>query len=239
LAALGLFLVLLKIGRPSRFMFVLRQPGRSWMTREAWIATGLFPLGAVAALLASPVLMAAAAVLGLSFLVSQAMILHEAKGIPAWRSPAIVPLIVATGMAEGSGMFLVATALLPPLGPMAEIAAVAATMLAALRAWTWGRYLTSLRIEGAPVRAIAVLDAFRPWLLALGLALPVALVVLAFVATTIAPALFSIAGLCMIAAGATLKFILVTRAGYNEGFALAHTPMRGSGAGGPAVKPGW
>ena len=60
LVALGLFLVLLKIGRPSRFMFVLRQPGRSWMTREAWIATGLFPLGAVAALLASPVLTAAA-----------------------------------------------------------------------------------------------------------------------------------------------------------------------------------
>jgi phenylacetyl-CoA:acceptor oxidoreductase subunit 2 len=36
-----------------------------------------------------------------------------------------------------------------------------------------------------------------------------------------------------------LKLILVTRAGYNQGFALAHTPIRGSGIAGPAVKPGW
>jgi phenylacetyl-CoA:acceptor oxidoreductase subunit 2 len=36
-----------------------------------------------------------------------------------------------------------------------------------------------------------------------------------------------------------LKFVLVTRAGYNQGFALEHTPVRGSGAAGPGVKPGW
>ena len=36
--ALGLFLVLLKIGRPLRSIYVLRQPQRSWMAREAWIA---------------------------------------------------------------------------------------------------------------------------------------------------------------------------------------------------------
>ena len=38
---------------------------------------------------------------------------------------------------------------------------------------------------------------------------------------------------------AALKFILVTRAGFNQGFALNHTPVRGSGIAGPAVKPGW
>jgi hypothetical protein len=31
----------------------------------------------------------------------------------------------------------------------------------------------------------------------------------------------------------------VTRAGYNQGFALEHTPVRGSGAAGSGVKPGW
>ena len=41
------------------------------------------------------------------------------------------------------------------------------------------------------------------------------------------------------AAGAGLKFVLVTRASYNQGFALVHTPVRGSGQAGPAVKPGW
>ena len=41
------------------------------------------------------------------------------------------------------------------------------------------------------------------------------------------------------AAGGAFKFVLVTRAGYNQGFALAHTPVRGSGSAGPAIKPGW
>jgi phenylacetyl-CoA:acceptor oxidoreductase subunit 2 len=31
----------------------------------------------------------------------------------------------------------------------------------------------------------------------------------------------------------------VTRAGFNQGFSLSHTPVRGSGVAGPAVKPGW
>ena len=48
IVALGLSLLLLKIGRPLRFIYVLRQPQRSWMTREAWIAAVFFPLAALA-----------------------------------------------------------------------------------------------------------------------------------------------------------------------------------------------
>ena len=39
--------------------------------------------------------------------------------------------------------------------------------------------------------------------------------------------------------GWAIKFILITRAAYNQGFALPHTPIRGSGVPGPAVNPGW
>jgi len=239
LVALGLFLVLLKIGRPMRFIFVLRQPGRSWMTREAWLAAPLFAIGALAAWLQSALLMIAAAILGLLFLFSQAMILREAKGIPTWRSPLIVPLILATGLAEGSGLFLIATAVLPPLASMAKVAAVIAALMAAVRAWTWASYLAGLRVEGAPKRAFAVFDWFRPWFFVLSFVLPTGLIALAFVIANLATPLFSLAGLCLAGAGAALKFILVTRAGYNQGFALAHTPVRGSGVAGPEVKPGW
>lgn len=38
LVALGLFILFFKIGRPQRFLHVLRQPQRSWMSREAWVA---------------------------------------------------------------------------------------------------------------------------------------------------------------------------------------------------------
>jgi len=239
LVALGLFLVLLKIGRPLRFVFVLRQPRRSWMTREAWVAVALFPVGALAAWLSDPVLLTAAVVFGLLFLFSQAMILREAKGIPAWRSPFVVPLIVATGLAEGGGLFLVAATALPSLASMADVTAAAAVTAAVMRAWTWHSYLTGLRMEGAPKRALAVLDRFKPWFFALGLVVPTGLIVLAFITTNPATALFPIAGLCIAGAGAALKFVLVTRAGYNQGFALVHTPVRGSGIAGPAVKPGW
>ena len=51
--------------------------------------------------------------------------------------------------------------------------------------------------------------------------------------------LFALAGCSVFATGWAIKFILITRAAYNQGFALAHTPIRGFGVPGPAVKPGW
>jgi len=51
--------------------------------------------------------------------------------------------------------------------------------------------------------------------------------------------LFVVAGVAAAAAGLGFKFLLITRAGYNQGFALPHTPVRGTGRAGPAVRPGW
>jgi Fe-S-cluster-containing dehydrogenase component/DMSO reductase anchor subunit len=237
LVALGLFLVLLKIGRPWRSIYVLRQPQRSWMAREAWIAGFLFPFAALATWLDRPALMIPAAVLALGFLFSQTMILRDSKGIPAWRTPRIVALIIATGLAEGAGLFLAAAAMLPSLASITELAAVVALMLAAARGWSWRSYLRGLRVEGAPAHALGVLERFAPWFLVLGLTLPMALIILALAAPH--AVLFTVAGLCIAGAGADLKFILVTRAGYNQGFALAHLPERGRGISLPGVKPGW
>ena len=237
--ALGLFLVLLKIGRPLRFIYVLRQSQRSWMAREAWIAAVFFPLAGLALWSQVPALLIAAAIVAMLFLYSQAMILKEAKGIPAWRILWVVPLMFATGMAEGSGLFLAATAQLVAFRPLVELVAVVAIALAALRAWIWRYYQAALEGEGAPTRTFAVLHDYKPWFFIAGLALPSALIV-AGVAMAMAPAvLFVIAGFSIAAAGVVLKFILVTRAGFNQGFALNHTPVRGAGIAGSAVKPGW
>jgi len=84
-----------------------------------------------------------------------------------------------------------------------------------------------------------VLDAFQLPFLIVGLIAPVVLIAAGLVMSGAAAALFALAGLCALIAGSALKFILVTRAGFNQGFALRHTPTRGSGAPGPAVKPGW
>jgi len=237
--ALGLALLLLKIGRPLRCINVLRQPQRSWMAREAWIAAIFFPLAGLALWFQVPALLIIAAVLAVLFLCCQAMILKEAKGIPAWRTSWVVPLVIATGLAEGGGLFLAATAQFAGLQPLTRSITVIVIALAVLRGLIWRSYQAALAADGAPTRTIAVLHSCRPWFFIVGLVVPVALTV-AGVATALSVAvLFAIAGLCIAITGAALKFILIVRAGFNQGFALAQTPRRGSGNAGSAIKPGW
>jgi phenylacetyl-CoA:acceptor oxidoreductase subunit 1 len=232
IAALGLFLLLFKIGRPLRALYVLRQPQRSWMAREAWIVGALFPLGALAVWSQSPLAIVPAAIAAALFLFSQAMILREAKGIPAWRTPLIVPLIVATGLAEGTGLLLAAAPLLPSLASLAG--AIAAAVLALLRAWLWRLYIGALRLDGAPVRSLDVLSAFSPWLSLLGLALPLGLIGAGLALEGAASPLFAIAGISILATGSALKFVLVTRAGFNQGFALPRPSAQHIGSGASA-----
>ena len=116
LIACGLTLLMFKIGRPLRFLHVLRQPQRSWMSREAWVAGALFPLALAALWFGNPMALLAAALVGLLFLFCQGMILEQSKGIPAWRNPRVIALIMATGLAEGCGLLLLLAALLPALG---------------------------------------------------------------------------------------------------------------------------
>ncbi len=142
LIAFGLFLLIFKIGRPLRSIYVLRQPQRSWMSREAWVAAIFFPLAVFAVWSEDSALVGIAAVLGLLFLYCQGMILKEAKGIPAWRSPVIVPLIAVTGLTEGAGLFLAMLPLLPELTPAAPPVAAAMLVLVAARGLAWMKYST-------------------------------------------------------------------------------------------------
>jgi phenylacetyl-CoA:acceptor oxidoreductase subunit 2 len=239
LVACGLFLLLFKIGRPLRSIYVLRQPQRSWMCREAWVAAVFFPLALFAVWSASVASAMFAAGVGLLFLYCQAMILKEAKGIPAWRVPQIVPLIAVTGLTEGAGLFLVLVFVLPDLASQAIPVAVAMLVLVAARALAWTSYMGGLHNGGAPARTFMILNAYRPWLFGAGLAVPALTVALGLLIAPAADVLFALAGLSAFAAGWGLKFVLVTRAGYNQGFAIDHTPVHGAGVAGPAVKPGW
>ena len=197
------------------------------------------PLALIAIWFENSAVVVVAAAVGLFFLYCQAMILREAKGIPAWRTPQIVPLIVVTGLTEGLGLFLVLPPLLPELMPLAAPVAAAMLVFVAGRGLVWMSYSIGLRNTGAPTRSFEVLDAYRPWFLAFGLVVPAVAVPLGFAVTAFATLLFAFGGLSALVAGLALKFILVTRAGYNQGFALNHTPVRGSGIAGPLVKPGW
>ena len=232
LVGAGLFLVWLEIGRIWRFISVLRQPQRSWMTREAMVAMPFFLAGLAALAFESAILALLAAILGLVFLYCQARILEQAKGIPAWRIGAIVPLIVWTGLAEGGGLFIL-------LGSAALWSGLAVLALIGLRFLAWRAYLGALGRDGAPAGTFTAFDKIARLFELGGHALPAALIALSLMTPPGAALLMALGGLFAFAGGWLFKIVLVTKAAYNQGFAVDHMPARGAGASGPGIKPGW
>lgn len=237
LVGAGLFLVWLEIGKPLRFLNVFRHPGRSWMTREAYAAVVLFTTAGWAwwtGDVLPSVLCAAAAG---AFLYCQARILAAARGIPAWREPALTPLILSTGLAEGMAIFL-AWSIVVAGDPSWMAAAMVPALVFRLAFW----FLYRSRIAAnAPPAAVRILEDCTLRFLVLGNVLPIALL---FAGMTFPPmaVFFSIvAALLAVGTGWHLKYVIVTRAAFTQGFAIPHLPARG--VAGPedigGARPGW
>jgi phenylacetyl-CoA:acceptor oxidoreductase 26-kDa subunit len=234
--ALGLALVWLEIGRPWRFLHVFFHPQTSWMTREALVAPPLiFTLGA-AAWTGGHALATIAGVLAIAFLYCQARMLRAARGIPAWREPAIVPLIVATGLAEGAGAFLI-LALLTPVGDRVALLLAPAAIL--IRSYVWTFYRGRLERHGGPAAALNALAVIDAPLLLFGTIAPLSLLVGALVLTTVATPLALVAGAAALGAGWTMKDVIVTRAAFNQGFAIPHLPRLAAAGKETGARPGW
>ena len=224
LVGTGLLCVWLELGRPLRAWHVFFNPRTSWMTREAFVATLLMP-AAMAAAAGLPGFRWLAAALALAFVYCQSRMLQAAKGVPAWREPLLIPLLVFTGIAEGSGLLLALASQAIVTAPLL----VFATTVVLARAWVWQAYRR--RLAGrASTRALAALDAAGRGLWIAGSALPLlllALVASGSLGSAIAAPALGVAGIAATIAGAWLKFTLITRAGFNQGFALVHLPVRG------------
>ena len=237
LIASGLTCVWFEIGRPWRALNVYRHFATSWMTREAVVALGLFATGGLALLTARPLLVALAGILGLAFLYSQARMLAANKGIPAWRHPHSVYLMMATGLAEGAG-FLVCVASISSaaIGSWVLLSLIA---LIVIRLLIWKTYLGGLIADGAPDGALNALRRIDWRFAAFGHVLPVLGVVAVLAGMPGQAGLMFVAGIMVVASGWFLKFTLVRRAAFTQGLALLRLPMRGGGVAGAAAKPGW
>jgi phenylacetyl-CoA:acceptor oxidoreductase subunit 2 len=187
------------------------------MSREAMVATLLFPAAAGIAWLA-PAWAWVAALLALAFVYCQARMLRAARAIPAWREPLSTPMLVLTGLTEGAGLGLVASAL---MRTTSDLGVTTFGLLVIARAIAWFAYR---RRVAAPARALAALDQAGGVMAWAGTALPLVLLALAQVAWA---DLAALAGVAAALAGAYFKLVLVTRAGFNQGFALARMPVRG------------
>ena len=225
LIGLGLFCVWLEIGRPWRALNVFFNPRTSWMSREAITALLLFPAGlAAAAGLAAFV--PVTALLALFFLFCQGRMLRAARGIPAWREPLASSLIAITGLTEGAGLFLL-SAPLHQAGTRALLVLFGTLLLARVLLWTAYRRRIVGRV--AP-RAQVALDAAGRWLQFAGTLLPLLLITLVAAAAPAGAALallLPLAGIAAVLAGSFMKYTLITRAAFNQGFALKHLPVRG------------
>jgi len=220
----GLLSVWFEIGRPLRAMHVGFNPFTSWMTRESFAAGAVFALGLSAAWMGSQALAQAAALAALAFAYCQGRMLRAAKGIPAWRVPALAWLIFTTALAEGAGLFVVLATLFdtPAKGVLGYF-----SLALLARGLAWSIYRGSVA-KSAVRPALAALDRTGKVLIQFGTIAPLALLLLGLIAADIARGAVLLAGVGALAAGWQFKFVLITRAAYNQGFALPHLPVRGT-----------
>lgn len=239
LIGIGLTCVWFEIGKPWRALNVYRHLATSWMTREAAVAPFVFGSGVLALATGQSLFVLLTGIFGACFVYAQARILAADKGIPAWRHPRCMPLVAATGFAEGASLLAVAVPFVIPqvAGQIAVAAGVLALLL--VRVLLWRNYLRGLRGDGAPEGSLRALSAIDGQFLKYGNLLPAVLLLVGVLGAPLAGAALVLAGLAAVASGWLVKYTLVRRAAYTQGFALPHLPVRGRGTAGPAVKPGW
>jgi phenylacetyl-CoA:acceptor oxidoreductase subunit 2 len=120
--------------------------------------------------------------------------------------------MLATALAEGAGFAL----LFDPGSRVLTLFAIAVIM----RATAWSGYWAALEQPGSR----AALEPAGKALLQIGTIAPLALVLVGI----FVPQAAMLAGIAAILAGWWLKFVLVTRAALNQGFALPQLPVRGT-----------
>ncbi len=227
--SLGLFLVWLEIGRPWRFLHVFFHPQTSWMTREASVSVLLFAATFIGVLMQAPALLASAGLLGFLFLYCQGRILKASKGIPAWREPAVVPLIISTGLTEGTAILSILL-----IFSNAEQMWLLYLLMGLLgcRLVSWQHYRQQLALNNAPRAALKILDGINRPHVILGNALPLLLLVTIIVQPALLGPLALLACILATASGWLMKFTIITQASKVQGYALGKLKK-----GRPTIKP--
>ena len=212
LVAAGLGAVWLEIGRKLRALHVFFNPFTPWMTRESFAAMLFFAFASIELFFPSRVILGGAALAAFAFVYCQARILRAAKGIPAWRAPQVVALIMTTALVEGTGMLML-------MNPDLLITSLF-TALVIARGFAWSRYRSALKQPASR----SALETAGKMLIQAGTIAPLALVL----GGMFVPQAMALAGIAAVIAGWRFKYVLVTRAAFNQGFALPQLPVRGT-----------
>ena len=173
LVMVGLALVWMELGRPWRFLHVFFNPHTSWMTREAIVAMPLLVFGLTAAWTGWLSLLWIAVIVSMAFLYCQGRILIAAKGIPIWRTPRIMNLILTSGVTEGCGIYLLVIPWLDPamMGEIYPALLILLLLLIGGRLAAWRLYRDSLKGK-APKAALEIIDRSSSAFIAVGHIVP-------------------------------------------------------------------
>jgi len=235
----GLFFVWLETGRPFRApLNVFFNPWTSWMSRESIAAAVLFPVTLAAIGLASDLFFFIAVLLAAVFLYCQARLIKASKGIPVWRNPAVVGFIIATGLTEGWSLLMMASPPSSPPSSLNEMLAGGLVVLLITRLLMWRRYLKALQ-GNAPTAALKVLQKYNTAFILVSHTLPIAVIGVDMIWSGVSVYGLGAAGFFALIGGWVMKYILITKASWNQGYEIVHTPERGLGGSGPGGQPGW
>jgi len=214
---LGLLFVWFEIGRPWRAINVFFHPRTSWMTREALLGPPLMASGAAALFLDFRFVLLAA-LFAAGYLYCQARMLHASRGIPAWCQKELPLLIIATGLAEGTGLYLL-------VGETSRVMIAAALLAGLFREVVREAYRRGLIRSKAPAGTLAWFSLPAENVLSAVRLTSIILLALALIGWRTA----ALGGLLAVVTGWGLKYLLITRAAYLRGPILQHTPVRGRG----------
>lgn len=215
-------LLVADLKQPKRFLYILTRPNwMSWLTRgavilalyaavaAAWFLAGLFDIPMLIRALALPGLLLGAATAGYT-----AYLFGQCEGRDFWQTPLLLPVLLAQAVVAGASLFLIADVFvdLPEVDAirwalLGGIAALAAFLFAELTA------RGSVHVEMAAAAMTRGRYAFRFWAIgiAMGLALPAALVIAALAGAGGSTTLGAAAGVAA----------LTGLAGYEDAFVRA------------------
>ena len=123
-----------------------------------------------------------------------------------------------------------AGAVIPGVAAHHPAALAVALLLVVVNALLWQSYRTGAKDAGIPPLARKVINEATPGLHAVGHVIPTLALLLLFAFGGPFGALIGLAGgIMMIIGGIYWKFTVITRAAYQQGFAMPRMPQRGSG----------
>jgi len=232
LMAGGLFFVFLEIGRKRRFLYVFLRPQSSWMSREAWVVGAFYPAIAANFLWPGAGLRLTIGLLAAAFLYCQARILPAARGISAWRAPVMSTLLVVSGLSEGLGLLGLAAWAFPLPVTVGPGLAAGGLLFAVANAGLWYFYRRMAALWGVVPLARRTIERLSPALHVGQHILPALFYTAALGidwGSPIGMAFTGAAGAFAVTGGALWKIVIITRASWQQGFALGGLPRRGSG----------